>query len=72
MTEERWFTVAEISDHLGIQKETVYGWINRRGLPAHRVGRFWRFKLQEIDHWVRSGQAADAGEITGEKPSSKP
>jgi hypothetical protein len=31
-------------------------------LPAHRVGRLWKFKLAEVDAWVRSGGADETGE----------
>ena len=30
--------------------------------PAHRVGRLWKFKLAEVDAWVRSGGADETGE----------
>lgn len=50
---ERWVGVADMSTHLGVAKDSVYRWIDERGLPAHRVGRLFRFKLSEIDEWVR-------------------
>lgn len=53
---ERWYSVEEIAAHLGIAWETVYRWIDHKGLPAHRVGKFWKFKVTEVDDWVRSGQ----------------
>jgi hypothetical protein len=28
-----------------------------RGLPAHKIGRLWKFKLSEVDEWVRPGGA---------------
>ena len=28
-------------------------------MPAHRVGRLWKFKRDEVDGWVKSGGAAD-------------
>lgn len=28
-------------------------------MPAYKVGRQWKFKLSEIDEWVRSGGAAE-------------
>ena len=55
---ERWVSVQEVADHLGINKDTVYKWIDTRGLPAHKVGRLWKFQLGEVDAWVRSGGAA--------------
>jgi excisionase family DNA binding protein len=58
-TEERWVGVENVATHLGVAKDSVYRWIEERGLPAHRVGRLFRFKLSEIDEWVRSGGAAE-------------
>lgn len=48
----------EIAAHLGITKDTVYDWIANKAMPAHRVGRLWKFQVSEIDEWVRSGGAA--------------
>jgi len=59
---ERWESVPAVADHLGVSKDTVYRWIEGRGLPAHRVGRFWKFKLSEVDAWVRDGGADDRAE----------
>jgi len=49
--------VDEIAAHLGIARDTVYRWIEHKELPAHRVGRLWKFKLEEVDKWVRAGGA---------------
>ena len=27
-------------------------------MPAHKVGRLWKFQASEIDDWVRGGGAA--------------
>lgn len=51
---ERWYSVDEMATYLGIARETVYRWIDRKGLPAHRIGKFWKFKVSEVDEWVRS------------------
>ena len=55
---ERWLSVDELADYLGIKRDTVYKWIIRRKLPAHKVGRLWKFQASEIDEWVRNGGAA--------------
>lgn len=55
---ERWLSVIEIAQHLGVQQEIVYTWIAQKSLPAHKVGRLWKFNRAEVDAWVRSGQAA--------------
>lgn len=46
--------------HLGIAKDTVYRWIESKSLPAHRVGRLWKFKLSQVDAWIEAGGAAEA------------
>jgi excisionase family DNA binding protein len=62
---ERWYSVDEIATHLGIVRETVYRWIDRKGLPAHRIGKFWKFKIPEVDMWARSepqqGESVEEG-----------
>ena len=62
---DRWLSVEEIAEHLGISKDTVYAWISKKGMPAHRVGRFWKFQRVEVDAWVRSG-GADESKVEGQ------
>ncbi|MBI5245017.1 MAG: helix-turn-helix domain-containing protein [Elusimicrobia bacterium] len=57
--ESRWLSVEEIARYLGVAEDTVYRWIRARSLPAHRVGKLWKFKTEEIDEWIRSGGAGD-------------
>ena len=54
---DRWVSVDETAMHLGIKRDTVYKWIDRRNMPAHKVGRLWKFRKEEIDQWVRQGGA---------------
>jgi len=58
--EERWIGIKDVSAHLGVNKSSVYRWIEKKGLPAHRVGKLFRFKLSEVDEWVQSGSAGEA------------
>ena len=57
--EDRWFSVDEIGKHLGVSNDTVYRWIDKHSMPAHRMGRFWKFKKIEVDEWVKAGGAAE-------------
>ena len=52
--EDRWLSVKEIAAYLGIKPDTVYKWVHRKDLPAHKVGRLWKFRREEVDAWVRS------------------
>ncbi len=58
MMTERWLSVDEIAEHLGVSKETVYRWLEKGKIPAHRVGKLWKFKASEVDEWVFRGEAA--------------
>jgi excisionase family DNA binding protein len=57
VTAEPWVSVEGVAKHLGVAKDSVYRWIDSRGLPAHKIGRLWKFKLSEVDEWVRAGGA---------------
>ncbi len=54
---EPWVTAIDVAQHLGVVKDTVYRWRERKGLPAHKIGRLWKFQLSEVDEWVRAGGA---------------
>lgn len=68
--EERWVSVEEVATHLGVNKDSVYRWVDSKGLPAHRVGRLFRFKLSEVDEWVCAGGAGEDS-TTGTKGNAK-
>ena len=56
---DRWLSADEIGKYLGVSSDTVYRWINRHAMPAHRMGRLWKFKRDEVDAWMKTGGAAD-------------
>jgi len=58
--EDRWMSVDEICRYLGVSNDTVYRWIDSHVMPAHKMGRLWKFKRDEVDMWVKTGGAASA------------
>ena len=56
---ERWFSTKEMCAYLGVTRDTLLAWINEKGLPAHQVGRGWKYKPSEVDEWIKSGKAAE-------------
>ncbi|MBC8181946.1 helix-turn-helix domain-containing protein [candidate division KSB1 bacterium] len=57
MVDDRWLSVEEIAAYLGIKRETLYKWLAEKNMPAHKVGRLWKFRKDEVDEWVRTGEA---------------
>ena len=56
---EKWISIEEAAEHLGIKPVTVRDWIKKgKGIPAHKIGKKWKFKYSELDACVKSGQSA--------------
>jgi len=56
---EKWSSIEEIAEHLQVHKDTIRLWIKKGEIPAHKLGRLWRFRISEIDEWIRSGKSAN-------------
>ena len=46
---EPWVSVEKATAHLDVAKDSVNRWIERKGLPAHKMGRLWNLKISEVD-----------------------
>ena len=57
--EDKYYLMREICKYLGIGCGSALKWIANKGMPAHKVGKKWKFKLPEIDAWINSGQAEE-------------
>jgi len=53
-----WLTVGEGAEYANVSRDTIYSWVDKTDIPAHKVGRLWKFRKEEVDAWVRSGQAS--------------
>jgi excisionase family DNA binding protein len=65
---EPWASIDDVAAHVGVRKDSIYRWIENRGLPATKVGKLWKLKLSEVDVWMRAqseprvgGQVSKAG-----------
>ena len=56
--ETKWLTVIEAAQYLKMGRSTIYKLAQEGKLPAHKVGRQWRFDAKELDKWIRSGKLA--------------
>ena len=46
------------SEHLGVTKDSIRKWIKKTDIPAHKIGKLWKFKKSKLDEWVKSGKSA--------------
>jgi len=57
---DSWIGIEEASAYLGVKSITVRNWIKKEnGIPAHKIGKLWKFKKSELDEWVISGKSAE-------------
>ena len=69
---DRWINVSDAADYLGVKPGTVLYWISgKRGIPAHKVGKQWKFKCSELDAWVLSGRSTLRQDTGSTKKSSR-
>lgn len=55
---ENWIGIAEAAAFLGVTKDSIRNWIKKTDIPAHKIGKLWKFKRSELDDWVKSGKSA--------------
>lgn len=57
--DEKWINIDEVADYFGVKPATVRDWIRKgKDIPAHKIGKQWKFKYSELDAWVNSGKSA--------------
>ncbi len=59
-SEEGWVGIADVAAHLRVARDSIYRWVDTKDFPAHRVGRLLRFRLSEVDEWVKAGEGSDS------------
>lgn len=59
---EKWVSLEEIADHMGISKDTIRNYIKKEQIPYYRIGKQYKFKISEIDAWIESGKSAEITE----------
>ena len=59
-TSEKWVSIDDAAEYLGVKPVTIRDWIRKgKDIPAHKIGKQWKFKFSELDAWVKSGQSAE-------------
>ena len=62
---EKWSSLEEIAEHLGVSKDTIRNWIKKGVIPYRRIGKQYKFRVSEVDAWVDSGKSARIEQIIG-------
>ena len=47
-------TLQEVADYLRVGRSTIQRLLKGNEIPAFKIGRCWRFKVEEIDKWYSS------------------
>ena len=60
MDEDKYISLEEAAEYIGVKPVTLRGWLKKEKLeiPAHRIGKLWKFKKSELDKWVQSGKSS--------------
>ena len=56
---ERWYSLKEIMDRLGVSCDTVLAWINKKNMPTSKMGKLWKFKISGVDELVKAANVAE-------------
>ena len=57
---EKWISIDDAAEYLGVKPVTIRDWIRKgKDIPAHKIGKQWKFKSSELDAWVKSGHSAE-------------
>jgi len=55
---DNYIGVDDAARYLGVSSVTLRSWLKKNEVPAHKVGKLWKFKRQELDSWINSGKSA--------------
>lgn len=49
----RLMSVEDLAEYLGLQKQTIYNWLQQKKISGIKIGKVWRFDRKYIDEWLR-------------------
>lgn len=52
---EKWVNLEDVADYLSVSVDTVRTWVRNKKIPFSRAEKRYKFKISEVDEWVRSG-----------------
>lgn len=64
---DKWCNIEDVAEYLSITEDTARTWLKEGRLPAYKVGKRYKFKLSDIDEWVRSGRINEVEDSNAEE-----
>lgn len=64
---DKWLTLDELAAYLKMGRTKLYTLAQRGQIPGGKIGSQWRFDREEIDAWIKSGQAAKPARKSAER-----
>jgi excisionase family DNA binding protein len=69
---KRILTVSELADHLSVHRITIYRLLKTGSIPGFKIGRVWRFELDQIANWMTTGMVPmEISAAAGTSPTAK-
>lgn len=64
----KWLDLNGVSEYLPSKPAhaTIYSWLSKGTIPAHKQGNRWIFSVVEIDQWIKTGKVKTTKEIQAE------
>jgi excisionase family DNA binding protein len=53
--QDKWVNLEDIAVYLSVSENTVRTWVRSGKIPVSRAGKRYKFKISEVDEWVRTG-----------------
>lgn len=55
-TNEGYIDVHDLAKYLKVKKQTAYHFVATLNIPHYRVGRLIRFRLSEVEEWMKTNK----------------
>ena len=56
---EKWVNLEDAAAYLSVSKDTIRLWMKQGKLPINKAGKMYKFKISEVDEWLREGRMQD-------------
>lgn len=69
---DNYINLEEAAEYLSIKPVTLRNWIKKANsdLPAHKIGKLWRFKRSELDAWINNKTITNKSEYEKHKSAA--